>query len=186
MSGLASYEAPGVDINATRYLGFKLSMLRGTWGQCDQLTSDCDQLVPLLKVKGMQGPVVEKAGGGKGLLQVIKPGEHHTITEEREINLTVEKSSDQRWRHYSQHNAFLHLMRNKKSFGLCIMQSPSSPMELTSQLAFFSRQNSKEHVDHIVPGTSKSHKSSGDNRRCTDLSGTQWTSLWTQSASSCR
>jgi len=50
-----------------------------------------------------EAPVVEKAGGRKGLLQVIKPGEHHTIT-----------------------------------------------MELTSQLAFFSRQNSKEHVDHIV------------------------------------
>ena len=46
---------------------------------------------------------------------------------------------------------------NKKSFGLCIMQSPSSsPMELTGQLAFFSRQNSKEHVDHILPGKHQS------------------------------
>ena len=56
-------------------------------------------------------------------------------------------------------------------------------MELAGQLAFFSCQNSKEHVDHIVPGTPKSHTSS---QRPTDLSGTQWTSLWTQLASSCR
>ena len=47
----------------------------------------------------MQQPVVEKAGGGKGLLEVVKPGEHHTITVEREINLTVGKSSDQGRRH---------------------------------------------------------------------------------------
>jgi len=48
-------------------------------------------------------PVVEKAGGWKGFLQVVKPGEHHTL-----------------------------------------------PMKLTGQLAFFSCQNSKEHVNHIV------------------------------------
>ena len=29
-------------------------------------------------------------------------------------------------------------------------------MELTSELAFFPRQNSKEHVDHILPGKHQS------------------------------
>ena len=86
------YEAPKQTLNAVDQL---------------ILTTDCDQLVPErenedllnLKEEGRHGPVVEKAGGRKGLLQVVEPGEHHTITVEREINLTVEKSSDQRWRH---------------------------------------------------------------------------------------
>ena len=69
-----------------------------------------------MKEKGIQRPVVEKAGGGKGLLEVVKPGEHHTITVEREINLTVGKSSDQGRRHLKPRKCLLALDAQQKEF----------------------------------------------------------------------
>ena len=148
----------------------------------DQLVLASDQLVPLWKP-----PVVEKAGGWKGFLQVVKPGEHDTLPVKREIYKS--HSGKRFWpkvETYNQHNVSW-CTTERKSIGLCIMQSPSSPMKLTGQLAFFSCQNSKEHVNHIVPENSNVSQPEDNQRdRCTDLSGTQWTSLWTQLASSCR
>ena len=69
----------------------------------------------------MQQPVVEKAWWWKGFLQVVKPGEHHTLTVKREINKSC--SGKRFWpkvETYSHRNASLYLMRNKKVIGLCI------------------------------------------------------------------
>ena len=47
----------------------------------DHLVLASDQLVPL-----RQPPVVEKAGGWKGFLQVVKPGEHDTLPAKSKIH----------------------------------------------------------------------------------------------------
>ena len=66
----------------------------------DQLVLASDQLVPLWKP-----PVVEKAGGWKGFLQVVKPGEHDTLPVKREIHKS--HSGKRFWpkvETYNQHN----------------------------------------------------------------------------------